>query len=151
MPLVFSRSRKRVQMSRMAGRIGLVAWILVCATSADTVCAADAVVYEVVDPDGVYYGSGKHPKSPAVLVADDVWAEIPEYKQIVDEELSEEDAKYHILLRKATERFEKALKKLASRDGYDMLGETGAIVVKGDKAKELTDVSKELIKLVTRD
>jgi hypothetical protein len=42
--------------------------------------------FEVVDPDAIYYGSGTHPKGPGVLVADDVWKEIPEYKRILDED-----------------------------------------------------------------
>jgi len=111
--------------------------------------AADDPEFEVVDPDGVYYGHGKNPKVPGVMKADDVWSEIPEYKEIVDENLTDDDPKWHLLMAKATERFNKALKKLAQRDSYDMLGEVGAIVAKGKKT--IPDVTKEMIKLVTRD
>ncbi len=106
--------------------------------------------FEVVDEDAIYYGEGKHPKTPAITEADDVWAEIPEYKQIVAEELEEDDPNYHILMRKATERFSKALKKIAERDGYDMIGEKGSIESKGDKKKKIPNITKELIKLVKR-
>lgn len=112
--------------------------------------ADEGHAFEVVDEDGIYYGEGKNPKTPAITKADDVWTEIPEYKQIVDEELEEDDPNYHILMRKATERFSKALKKIAERDGYDMIGEKGSIESKGDKKKEIPNITKELIKLVTR-
>ena len=87
--------------------------------------------------------------NPGVMTADDVWSEIPEYKEIVDENLTDDDPKWHLLMAKATERFNKALKKLAQRDSYDMLGEVGAITAKGKKT--IPDVTKEMIKLVTRD
>jgi hypothetical protein len=105
--------------------------------------------FEVVKADEIYFGSGKHPKAPGVMTADDVWAAIPEYKQILEDELTDEDAQYHLLLRKAAERFSKALKKLAKRDSYDMLGETGSIKALGKK--KIPDVTKEMVKLVTRD
>jgi hypothetical protein len=108
----------------------------------------EEAAFEVVDPDGIYLGTGTHPKSPGVLVADDVWKEIPEYKKILADELTEDDAQYHLLMLKATERFNKALKALAKRDSHDMLGETGSIVAKG--GRKIPDVTDELIKLVTR-
>ena len=104
--------------------------------------------FEVVDPEGVYFGKGTHPKTPGVLVADDVWKEIPEYKKILDDELDEDDPEYHLLMLKATERFNQALKALAKRDSYDMLGETGSIVAKG--TGKIPDVTSDMIKLVTR-
>ncbi len=105
--------------------------------------------FEVVDADGIYYGSGTHPKGPGVLVADDVWKEIAEYKKILDDELDEDDPEYHLLMLKATERFNQALKSLAKRDSHDMLGETGSIVAKG--GGKIPDVTSEMIKLVTRE
>jgi hypothetical protein len=112
------------------------------------VAAEDEVAFEVVDSDAIYLGTGKHPKSPGVLTADDVWKEIPEYKKILEDELTEDDAEYHLLMLKATERFNKALKALAKRDSHDMLGEVGSI--KARNGAEVPDVTKELIKLVTR-
>ncbi|MHC4161998.1 MAG: hypothetical protein ACYSUM_07700 [Planctomycetota bacterium] len=111
--------------------------------------AATKYDFEVVKVDEIYFGSGKHPKAPGVMTADDVWAVIPEYKQILEDELTDEDAQYHLLMRKAAERFSKALKKLAKRDSYDMLGEKGSIRALGKK--KIPDVTREMIKLVTRD
>ncbi len=130
---------------------GSVAVLLLLAFGLSTAVVAEGQEpsYEVVDPDAIYYGSGKHPKSPGVMAADDVWAEIPEYRRIIDEDLTEDDPVYHLLLKKATERFQKALKRLAKRDGYDMLGEVGAIEAKG--GADLPDVTRDMIDLVTRD
>ena len=113
------------------------------------VAAEAAHDFEVTSADDIYYGTGKHPKTPAAMKAADVWAKIPEYKQILADELTDDDAKYHLLMKKATERFNKALKKLAKRDGHDMLGETGSI--KSLKKKKVPDVTKEMAKLVSRD
>ena len=114
--------------------------------------AAEAAIkydFEVLKPEEIYFGSGRHPKAPGALTADDVWAAIPEYKQILEDELTDEDAQYHLLMKKAAERFSKALKKLARRDRHDMLGEDGSIKALGKK--KIPDVTKEMIKLVTRD
>lgn len=109
---------------------------------------SEEAAFEVVDTDGIYLGTGKNPKTPGVLVADDVWKEIPEYKKILDDELTEDDPEYHLLMLKATERFNKALKALAKRDTHDMLGEVGSI--KANNGAKIPDVTAEMIKLVTR-
>jgi hypothetical protein len=107
--------------------------------------------FEVVDSSAVYYGSARHPKTPAQCSADDVWAEIPEYKTIIKEELTEKDPRYHLLLKRATKRFQSALKKLANRDGHDVIGEIGSIKALGKKKKKIPTVTKHLIDLVSRD
>ncbi len=115
------------------------------------VVAGEDHAFEVVDEDGVYYGKGKHPKAPAATKADDVWEKIPEYQAIVEDELEDDDPRYHLLMKKASERFAKALKKLAERDKHDMIAEVDAVESKGDVKRKIPDVTKELIKLVTRD
>ncbi len=113
--------------------------------------AADGHSFEVVDSDEIYYGEGTHPKTPAVIAADDVWAAIPEYKKILDEDLSDDDPKYHQLMKKATERFQKALAKIAKREGYDMIGEIGSIAAVGEIKKEIPDATTDLVDAVGRD
>lgn len=122
---------------------------VLCSASASV--AASKHDFDVVDRAAVYFGSGKHPKTPAVCNADDVWAKIPEYQTIVDDELTASDPRYHLLLKKATKRFQRALKKLARRDSYDMIGEIGSIKAVGKKKKTIPTVTKDLIDLVARD
>lgn len=126
----------------------LPALFVLCAASLSL--AASKHDFEVVNNGSIYYGSGKHPKSPAVCCADDVWAEIPEYQTIVEEELTASDPRYHLLMKRATKRFQRALKALASREGYDMIGEVGSIKAVGDEKKEIPNATKDLIDLVTR-
>ena len=105
--------------------------------------------FTVVDSASIYYGTKKHPKTPAQCDADSVWSEIPEYKTIIDDELGPDDPKYHLLLKRATKRFQRALKKLAKRDDYDVIGEVGAIKANGKKS--VPTVTSDLIDYVTRD
>lgn len=121
------------------------------AVVADGHAKKDKPKFEVIDPDGIYFGKGSHPKAPAVIVADSVWAEIPEYKKIVKDELGEDDPKYHILMKKASARFSKALKKAAKRGGHDVIGESGSIEAKGEKKAKIPDITDDLIDLVSRD
>lgn len=107
--------------------------------------------FEVVDSDAIYFGDESHPQTPAVIDADSVWAEIPEYKKILEDELGEDDPKYHLLMKKATERFSKALEKAAKRGGYDVIGEVGSIEDKGETKAKIPDISDDLIELVGRD
>lgn len=106
--------------------------------------------FDVVDPEGVYYGKGSHPKKPAAIRADDVWAEIPEYKKILENDLDEDDPEYHLLMKKASERFGRALEKEAKRESYDMIAEQGAIRA-NTPGKEIPDATADMIELVTRD
>ena len=127
-----------------------LAFVLLGGLAPRVTIAAQGSDYEVVDSSGIYFGRGSHPRSPAEAIADSVWAEIPEYKQIVEEELTDDDPKYHILLRKATARFDRALSKAAERDGYDMIGEAGSIARLDDDASAIPDITDDLIDLVSR-
>ena len=126
--------------------------LLLLAGAADAVAEPEEAqpTYEVVDKDDIYFGSGKSPKAPATIRVDDVWAEIPEYKKILADDLGDDDPEYHLLFKKATERFNKALEKVAKRESYDMIGEEGAIKVKGKSDVKIPDATADLIEVVTR-
>lgn len=128
-----------------------LAWIALLALVSGTMAADSKHDFEVVDSSSIYYGKKKHPKTPAQCDADSVWSEIPEYKTIIEDELGPDDPRYHLLLKRATKRFQKALKKLAKRDEYDVIGEIGSIKAVGKKKKSIPTVTKDLIDLVTRD
>jgi len=117
----------------------------------DAVGAESKHDFKITNSAAIYFGRAKHPKTPGVCRADDVWAAIPEYKKILEEELTDSDPRYHLLLKRATKRFQSALKKLAKRDGHDVIGEVGSIKAVGKKKKALPIVTKSLIDLVTRD
>jgi hypothetical protein len=80
-----------------------------------------------VDADDVYVGDAKTWDKPAEVDADKVYAKIDEYKQIVDGGLKPGDAKYEILMSKASKRFCSAVKKAAKDGGYDLVAKLGAV------------------------
>jgi hypothetical protein len=82
---------------------------------------------KTVDADDVYVGDSKKWDKPAEVDADKVYAKIDEYKQIVDDALKPGDAKYEILMSKATKRFRAAVKKSAKDGGYDLVAKIGAV------------------------
>ena len=143
------------RISRTFAMTFVAAWALTEAAAAAEVAGVLAGEvkhdFEVVDFTAVYYGSSRYPKAPAVCAVDDVWAEIPEYKKILADELDESDPRYHLLLKRATKRFHAALKKLAKRDGYDLIGNIGSVKALGKKKKKIATVTRGLIDLVSRD
>lgn len=149
------RDSKRLQPSRSlqyrAPTAGfLVVWVA-CMVALPAAWAEEVRSWKVVDSEGIYYGEGEHPKAPAVISADEVWDAIPEYRKIVDQDLSEDDPKYHLLMKRATERFQKALGKIAKRESYDMIGEVGSIESAGDVKKDPPDATADMVDAVSRD
>ncbi|MGQ0612163.1 MAG: hypothetical protein ACT4PV_00215 [Planctomycetaceae bacterium] len=105
--------------------------------------------FEVVDSDLVYLGKATHPKAPSTIRADDVWAAIPEYRKILDNDLGEDDPEYHLLMKKASERFAKALEREAKREGFDLIAEVGAVI--SGTGLTIPDATQDMIDLVTRN
>lgn len=115
-----------------------------------TVTAGEAAHdFTVVDSEAVYFGSGEHPTSPAVAVADEVWLAIPEYRKILDKNLTDDDPEYHLLMKRASERFQEALKSEAKRQGFDLIAEVDAVLA--NTGKTIPVVTRDLIDLVSRD
>ncbi len=137
-----------MRITRRISRVG----VFTCALALTVLPAraADDHDYEVTDSSAVYLGSGKHPKTPAVISVDRVWAEIPEYKTIIEEGLTDEDPRYHLLMKKASRRFEGALAKEAKRESYDLIAEVGAVKVL-KKGKKIPNTTAGMIELVSRD
>lgn len=80
-----------------------------------------------VDPTLVYHGNATAFESPAEVSSDEVYAEIDEYRQVVDERLKERDPRYWFLLRRASERFRGALQREAKDLGHDLVAERGSV------------------------
>jgi hypothetical protein len=94
-----------------------------------------------VDESQVYYGNPARFKKPGEIVCDSVFREIPEYKKIIEEGLTE-GVRYEFLLLRANEKFRKALKRVHRREGYDLIAEVGAVRVEG---KTVPDITSEVI------
>jgi hypothetical protein len=80
-----------------------------------------------VDAADVYFGDARKWDKPAEVDADQVYAKIDEYKEILDKGLKPDDPKYEILMSKASKRFACAVKKAAKDGGYDLVARIGAV------------------------
>src|SRR5688572_8773156 len=91
--------------------------------------------------DDVYHGKKDGSKKPAEIKAQDVFNEIAEYKKIKEKGLTKDDAEYWVLLNKANEKFNKAVKKVADEEKHDCVAEKGK--VKFDSTP--VDITKKVI------
>ncbi len=83
--------------------------------------------YRVVDAGGVYFGNHRLFSKPGVVLADRVYRAIPEYREILDQGLTDKDVRYHFLMKKASERFGEAVKQAARDLDLDLVAEVGAV------------------------
>lgn len=81
-------------------------------------------------------------KKIAIISSQQVFDATPEYQQIKKRKISKNTAEYRLLIKKASDRFKRAVRKTASSGSYDVIAETGAISVKG---KAPGDITQELI------
>ena len=89
--------------------------------------AAEEKPKKSVDCADVYFGDAKTWDKPAEVDANQVYAKIDEYKEIVDGDLKPGDAKYELLLSKASKKFSCAVKKAAKDGGYDLVACLGSV------------------------
>ena len=92
-----------------------------------------------IDATQVYYGRAATCKTPAVVDADRAFRAIPEYKKILDDKLTDADARYSLLLVKATRKFRAAVEAAATAGGYDLVANTGAVDWPGHDVPDITD------------
>lgn len=83
--------------------------------------------YRVDDPTLVYLGNPRLFKKPCAVSADRVYRAIPEYQEILDKNLTDKDVRYHFLMKKASDKFSRAVKDLARDLSYDLVAGTGAV------------------------
>lgn len=98
-----------------------------------------------VDVSKVYFGDPKSFENPAVLRISKVFDAIPEYRDAKNK--GKDDPDYFILLEKANQKFFAALDKVVSECKYDLVGEVGAIKVKG---KEIPEITAAVIKALPK-
>ena len=103
--------------------------------------AGDEKEKKSVDAADVYYGDARKWDTPAEVDPDKVYAQIDEYKEILEKGLKPDDPKYEILMCKASKRFSCAVKKTAKELGYDLVAKIGA--VKG--VASVPDITSDVI------
>jgi len=73
----------------------------------------------------VYFGNPRNFYAPAELEAARVFRVIPEYQELVRDEVDPSDPRYWSLMDKANTRFIRALVNVAKKYNYDLIGEKG--------------------------
>ena len=96
----------------------------------------------VYSPRGLVSGTTTEVMKPALCDCRRVLDATPEYNKIRDERIKKDTAEHRLLVQAASNRLKSALQRVMSQKGYDLVAETGAIVVEG---KELPDVTDEII------
>jgi hypothetical protein len=109
---------------RLGGVIALVALVLGLPLRAAWAEMSD---YRIADSGGIYFGNQRLFTKPCVVKADRVYRSISEYREILDKGLTDKDVQYHFLMKKASERFLDAVKRMAKDLSLDLVGEVGAI------------------------
>lgn len=99
-----------------------------------------------VDKKKVYYGDAESFSKPAEIEINKVFARIPEYAEA--KKKAEDDPEYYILLEKANDKFQKAVKKAAADGGYDLVAEKGA-VKPAKKKQAVPDITEDVIEALS--
>jgi len=84
----------------------------------------------------IYYGDPDNFQKASVLKLKTVFNKIPEYREATKR--GKDDPQYYILLEKANQKFFAAMERVAGDEGYDLIGEIGAIKIKGKKIPVIT-------------
>jgi hypothetical protein len=104
-----------------------------------------APAWKVADASLVYLGNPKLFKKPAAVSADKVYRAIPEYREILEKNLTDKDVRYHFLMKKASDKFSKAIRDVAQEVGYDLVAGTGAVVPANTDTPAVPDVTTSAI------
>jgi len=95
--------------------------------------------YRVTDPSQVYVGNPRLFKKPCAVSSDKVYRAIPEYREILEQGLTDKDVRYHFLMKKASEKFGKAVGAVSKDLGYDLVAGTGAVEPANDSTPAVPD------------
>jgi hypothetical protein len=132
-----------------AAATSLVAWVALVAALCPAASGAEpekkAPVYRVADASLVYLGNPRLFKKPAVVSADKVYRAIAEYREILEKNLTDKDVRYHFLMKKASDKFTKAVGDVAKAGEYDLVAGVGAVVPGNSETPAVPDVTTATI------
>ena len=146
---MISTSTKLVSLGSLGRSALRTAWSLalgaLLAVLVPHLARAEMSDYKVADPGAVYFGNCRLFTKPCVVKADKVYRSIAEYREILDKGLTDKDVQYHFLMKKASERFLDAVKRMARDASVDIVGEVGAIKSAKTGVAEPTDRTDDAI------
>ena len=109
------------------GLLGVQAALLAGPACADDKAPAGPS-YRVVDPSLVYLGNPRLFKKPLSVAADRVYRAIPEYLEILAKNLTDKDVRYHFLMKKASDKFVRAIRDVSRDLACDLVAGSGAVL-----------------------
>ena len=86
------------------------------------ICASTALARPI---ENVFFGNPRRFRKPAELKSAKILQVIPEWQELRRKKLERTDPRYWILLDKVQRTFMDAIKDVAKRYGYDLVGEKG--------------------------
>jgi len=116
-----------------------------CGSDEDDVAERGVGDYSVLDAGGRLYGRASLVMRPAIVRSDPVFARIPEYQQIMREGMRDSEPRYHLLLNKASQRFQEAVGAMARALGHDYVGEAGTVEAARDGVAPPPDRTDEVL------
>ncbi|MCB9825026.1 MAG: hypothetical protein H6806_03990 [Planctomycetes bacterium] len=116
-----------------------------CGSSDEDVAERGLGDYTVLDASRTYLGRAALVMKPAVVRSDPVYERIPEYQDIRREGLGDSQPRYHLLMRKASQRFNEAVAAMARALGHDYVGEAGTVEASRDGVAPPPDRTDEVI------
>jgi hypothetical protein len=127
-----------------AGILGGTGFVAPSVVAADPP-TKDSPSWRVDDPTLVYLGNPRLFKKPCVVSADRVYRSIPEYQEILEKNLTDKDVRYHFLMKKASDKFSRAIKDLARDLSYDLVAGVGALSPANKDTPAATDETSAAI------
>ena len=121
--------------------LGLVAVLALVAPLA----LASVGAYTCSDPSKVYYGNARLFQRPAEVDCDKIYDRISEYQEIVRRGLTAKEPQYHLLMKKATERFSEAVKAMARAQQHDLVAQVGVVAKAKKDAQDVPDRTQDVI------
>ena len=88
---------------------------------------------------GIYLGRYKGFRKAAVLDTQKVFKAISYYQELKRAGLTKKSGRYWILLQKSNRIFYKALRQMAKKQGYDLIGARKSILIDGSSPVDLTE------------
>ena len=141
-------SDKGFQYGIKGSQPSMKAWCLtaILILAAVPLCASAASIAEDdVDPQKIFWGNSQQFSKAAEINLVTLIGKTPEYKKIVKEKLDSSGAKYWILMIQAQERVTKSIVRVARKEQFDLVCETGYLGSLGVEAKDITElVEKDL-------
>jgi hypothetical protein len=133
--------------SRAATLFALFAVVALAVGNSAIARAADekAPSYRVDDVSLVYLGNPRLFKAPCAVSADRVYRAIPEYREILEKNLTDRDVRYHFLLKKASDKFSAAIREVARISSYDLVAGIGAVTPATTDTPAIPDVTDAAI------